>query len=779
MKRIYTTVVLLFINSLIIAQNIETCSNLGPYGGYQTETWSGDNGFGTWTATDARTDQTINGKAITIRNGILTSPTITSGIGSLTLTTQRKYSGGSGNMDVRINGSSVGSIPYDATVQTTTINNINVSGSFTLVIDATNSSSDRPAIDDITWTSYSGSSNDTDSEVYDTGSQPAASTISSVNNANSSSAKYVFDMTIEDIGTSDGLATKVTNIRIKPHSTNTADWTDNIAGAVVKEGVNNIAIGTVTIDDGFINITIPNGSLDIADQTSKNISIGVYLNSSGIEDGKILSFMVDADDHGFIADATGSGFSSSFLLGDFNSNDFTIEVEATELSFFEQPTDVAVGDAISPAVEVAYVDANGNTDVDYDGAGFEITMTTTNTFDAGATTSVQPVMGVATFSNLVFTTAGTGETITADNDGWTTPQTKESDPFDIIASSSYSPGDVVINEYMANPASCGLDDDAEYIELYNSTGSAIDIDGWILKDDDSDLHTISSLNGTTTIQPGGYLVLAITSSSGAGQDYVYSSFVLANGGDEIVLLDGATEICRVNYNNGDQFGAGFSCQLPSNYDYSLADDGIILESEFTQPDTNYGCGDFGTPGSSNTLPVELLSFNVSLIAGSVILGWQTGTAKTSEFFILEWSPDGIDFTTLAQYIEVKNTREENSYEFLHKNPTKGLNYYRLTEVDRDGRETVFPVRSIRIEDAATGFVLQPNQVDNRLKVLFNIPVQNGRLQIFNTSGQLVMNQLLGDGIDVLNTDVSGLVPGQYVVRYVHAGGIETGRFVKL
>jgi hypothetical protein len=84
-----------------------------------------------------------------------------------------------------------------------------------------------------------------------------------------------------------------------------------------------------------------------------------------------------------------------------------------------------------------------------------------------------------------------------------------------------------------------------------------------------------------------------------------------------------------------------------------------------------------------------------------------------------------------------------------------------------------------IEEAAIGFVLQPNQVDNRLKVLFNTPVQNGRLQVYNTSGQLVMNQLLGDGIDVLNTDVSGLVPGQYVVRYVHAGGVETEWFVKI
>ncbi|QSS96239.1 T9SS type A sorting domain-containing protein [Psychroflexus sp. ALD_RP9] len=135
----------------------ETFSNLGPYGGYQTETWTGDDG-GTWTATDARTDRSISGAAIMVRNGELTSPSVAGGIGSLTVTTQRQFGGGSGNMDLIVNGTSVGSIPYDGTVQTTTINGINVSGNVTVVIDATNSSSDRVVIDDLQWTAYAAGS---------------------------------------------------------------------------------------------------------------------------------------------------------------------------------------------------------------------------------------------------------------------------------------------------------------------------------------------------------------------------------------------------------------------------------------------------------------------------------------------------------------------------------------------------------------------------------------------------------------------------------------------
>ncbi|WP_299181386.1 endonuclease [uncultured Chryseobacterium sp.] len=116
---------------------------------YSTRTWT--NNSITWTATDARTDQTINGKAITIRDGNLTSSTIAGGIQSLTLTTQLKFSGSSGSLNVEVNGIVVGTIPYSATVATTTISNINVVGNVTIKI--TNpTAANRVAIDDLSWT---------------------------------------------------------------------------------------------------------------------------------------------------------------------------------------------------------------------------------------------------------------------------------------------------------------------------------------------------------------------------------------------------------------------------------------------------------------------------------------------------------------------------------------------------------------------------------------------------------------------------------------------------
>ncbi len=121
--------------------------------GYATRTWTNNNI--TWTATDARTDQDINGsgnKAITIRNGNLTSSTISGGIQSLTAKAQLEFSGPSGSLDVKVNGITVGTIPYTNTSNAlVTINNINISGNFVIsIVNPVNGN--RVSIDDLSWT---------------------------------------------------------------------------------------------------------------------------------------------------------------------------------------------------------------------------------------------------------------------------------------------------------------------------------------------------------------------------------------------------------------------------------------------------------------------------------------------------------------------------------------------------------------------------------------------------------------------------------------------------
>lgn len=121
--------------------------------GYDTRNWTGDAG-GTWTATDARTDQTLTTKAIAIRNGTLTSPSVAGGIGNLTVTTRRVFTGGNGTFTVKVNGTSVGTVPYSDTNQTTTISNIDIQGNVVISFEDKATTSDRVVIDDLSWTCF-------------------------------------------------------------------------------------------------------------------------------------------------------------------------------------------------------------------------------------------------------------------------------------------------------------------------------------------------------------------------------------------------------------------------------------------------------------------------------------------------------------------------------------------------------------------------------------------------------------------------------------------------
>lgn len=119
---------------------------------YSTRTWT-NKGIN-WTATDARTDEKLNNRAIVIRNGSLTGSAVPNGIGSLTVTTQLKFSGTEGTFDLFVNGVKKGAVPYASGKLTTTISDINIEGNVTVKLVNT-STSNRVALDDLSWTCYS------------------------------------------------------------------------------------------------------------------------------------------------------------------------------------------------------------------------------------------------------------------------------------------------------------------------------------------------------------------------------------------------------------------------------------------------------------------------------------------------------------------------------------------------------------------------------------------------------------------------------------------------
>ncbi|MFH1679431.1 MAG: lamin tail domain-containing protein [Candidatus Eisenbacteria bacterium] len=161
-----------------------------------------------------------------------------------------------------------------------------------------------------------------------------------------------------------------------------------------------------------------------------------------------------------------------------------------------------------------------------------------------------------------------------------------------------SEGDVVITEIMQNPDAVS-DTYGEWIELYNTTGTAIDIDGWTIGDGETEEHTTDA-GGALLIPAGGFLVLGRNDdpavNGGYTCDYKYSGVTLNNGADRVVIRDGSATIDSVAYDDGATFpdpaGASMECLDPA----SDNNDGANWEECVV---STYGAGDYGTPGAAN------------------------------------------------------------------------------------------------------------------------------------------------------------------------------------
>ncbi len=104
--------------------------------------------------------------------------------------------------------------------------------------------------------------------------------------------------------------------------------------------------------------------------------------------------------------------------------------------------------------------------------------------------------------------------------------------------SSVTAGDIIIVEVMKDPSDT-TDALGEWFEIYNTTGSVIDINRWLIKDVDFDSLTISN-GGPLNVPANGFLVLGrnsdLAANGGVPVDFVYSNLYLGNTADELLLV---------------------------------------------------------------------------------------------------------------------------------------------------------------------------------------------------------------------------------------------------
>lgn len=192
---------------------------------------------------------------------------------------------------------------------------------------------------------------------------------------------------------------------------------------------------------------------------------------------------------------------------------------------------------------------------------------------------------------------------------------------------------------------------------------------------------------------------------------------------------------------------------------------------------NYRLDDFKVTAAT-VLPVRLIHFTGFLEDKSVLLSWRTATETSNDFFSIERSADGRNFTETGRVQGRGTTTEPQNYRFSDDNPLPGLNYYRLRQVDFDGQFSYSKVVSVQV-GGASGARLYPSPATDFLTIQMEKPaLENTVWEIFDLAGRLLQSgEFLAENPD-FQINVAALPEGLHHLRLSAGQSVSTLRFLK-
>lgn len=182
------------------------------------------------------------------------------------------------------------------------------------------------------------------------------------------------------------------------------------------------------------------------------------------------------------------------------------------------------------------------------------------------------------------------------------------------------------------------------------------------------------------------------------------------------------------------------------------------------------------------LPVVLGSYTAQLTAPSTVtVSWTTVSEVNNKYFILQHSSDGITFSAIDS-VSATNHQNGYSYSDVDSHPSAGNNYYRLVQVDIDGKTTYFDVLKVVVSNSPqSGLRISPNPVVSVVMLQLSHP-ETGDLQVVlsDIQGRVLRSwKFSKTGISWQQTLDLGAIPkGSYTLQVRGTSLRETQQFVK-
>lgn len=183
------------------------------------------------------------------------------------------------------------------------------------------------------------------------------------------------------------------------------------------------------------------------------------------------------------------------------------------------------------------------------------------------------------------------------------------------------------------------------------------------------------------------------------------------------------------------------------------------------------------------LPVELIDFSAREENGEVHFEFFTASENNNDYFALEHATgndDGplSDFRTIGKIKGAGTTLEKQEYEYVHKHPMPGTNYYRLKQVDYDGTFEYTALESVEIDAGFQAFNFYPNPVSDELHINIANWEYDGNVRILNLAGKELFSAVIEPDIEEHTLQLHWLSPGIYILELTNGRQRWQERFSK-
>jgi len=177
------------------------------------------------------------------------------------------------------------------------------------------------------------------------------------------------------------------------------------------------------------------------------------------------------------------------------------------------------------------------------------------------------------------------------------------------------------------------------------------------------------------------------------------------------------------------------------------------------------------PNCIYPLGVELSFFKGEKTSEGIELSWQTLSERDADYFSVEHADHTAVFTGIAKTDCAGNSDSPIDYSYTDRKPATGMNYYRLRQVDRNGKETYSGVIALDYQ----GSEFHVSYLPELQQLVFNQELrENSEVKLYSPNGQLLFSKVTSG--KQLSAPLA-LSPGIWLVHVTENGKSQFSRIV--